>query len=170
MKKYGLGTLATTLAAFLALAAPVDNASAQVNSWSRSAATFVPDDNTSAVEYNATNHGVITFQGSTIGDILFFGPVESGLATPNLLCLLALDTGADGFVEARLYEKSGVDGVSTVIATITSVDMPTVSMACVASPVLNHSTNTYYFRVRLHRTVATATLEFHTVRALPPPV
>lgn len=170
MKKHCRGTLSTTLAALLVLAASVENSGAQSSEWSRSALTFVPDDNTSIVDYGvAANDGSISFQGNKIGDITFFGPVENGLLGDPTFCLAALDPGPNASVQAKLYAKNKSNGVSTVILTLTSIDALNVVSQCAQVPMtLDHFTNNYYFRVRLSRSTTTANLQFHMLYTVDP--
>jgi hypothetical protein len=136
---------------------------------SRAAVTCVPDDDVADNRYNASNTtGKITFQGTATGTLYFYCPFVSpeGTGNPdwNALFLTNKDTGPHSVVEAKLYRKQRSNGATSLVATVTSTNNAAVKEEWKLLPVaLNFEDNAYWVSVRLYRSAADESPEFHSI-------
>lgn len=136
---------------------------------SRAAVTCVPDDDVADNRYNASNtSGKITFQGTATGTLYFYCPFVSseGTGNPdwNALFLTNKDTGPHSVVEAKLYRKQRSNGAIYLVATLTSANNANVKEEWKLLPTaLNFEDNAYWVSVRLYRSAADESPEFHSV-------
>jgi hypothetical protein len=136
---------------------------------SRAAVTCVPDDDVADNRYLASNtSGKITFQGTATGTLYFYCPFVSpeGAGTPdwNTLFLTNKDPGPHSVVEAKLYRKQRSNGATTLVATLTSTNNANIKEQWKLLPAaLNFEENAYWVSVRLYRSAADESPEFHSV-------
>jgi hypothetical protein len=156
----------------LVLVGLVGSASATAD-WSHVSVACVPDDtNTTPDRYDATDSGLIRFQGVAIGNLWFWCNVMSPLdargenPTWKKMWVTFRDSNDGGLVEVKLIQKQKSNGATAVIAIFTSTNGAGVREEAVALPpafAFDFATHAYFVQIRLKRSAANGDPEFHIV-------